>query len=110
MASGKQSVVERPASRTKKLTQQLSDTGKQLNATNADFLRIDVETALTFTRLALGTDNPEKKERNCKNARKAYDTILSLRRSVTFTPRQETYMREMLNRLRDELKSLGEKL
>jgi hypothetical protein len=57
----KQMAKQRRPLRTKALTTQLTDTGQQLNATNADFLIIDVETALTFTQLALETDNQEKK-------------------------------------------------
>jgi hypothetical protein len=91
------------------LIQELTDAGKQLNATNADFLKIDAETALTFTGLALETDNPEKKTRNRKNARKAYDTILQLLGKVTFTPAQEAHLHEKLSRLKNDLELLGEK-
>jgi hypothetical protein len=94
---------------SKKLTQQLTAIGKQLNATNADFLKIDVETALTFSALALQADNKEKRDRNRKNARKAYDSILHLWEDVTFTPSQEGYIHEMMSRLKDDLELLGEK-
>jgi hypothetical protein len=105
----KQMAKQRRPLRTKALTTQLTDTGQQLNATNADFLIIDVETALTFTQLALETDNQEKKVRNRKNARKAYDTILHLWDNVTFTPTQEGHMHEMIGRLKSDLELLGEK-
>jgi sporulation-control protein spo0M len=95
--------------RTKSLIRELTDTGKQLNATNADFLRIDAETALTFSQLAMETGNFEKRKRNCKNARKAYDGILRMWNSVTFTPTQEGYMHELLSRLKNNLELLGEK-
>jgi uncharacterized protein YicC (UPF0701 family) len=93
----------------KKLIQQLTAIGEQLNATNADFLKIDVETALTFSGLALQTDNREKRDRNRKNARKAYDSILRLWDGVTFTPSQEGYIHEMMSRLKDDLEFLGDK-
>src|SRR5215471_7694206 len=86
---------------TKALTERLTATGKQLNATNADFLKIDVETALTFSELALTTDNTEKKKRNRENARRAYNTILSLSPRVTFTPSETAYMQEMMGRLKN---------
>lgn len=79
-----------------------------MNAANADFLTIDVQTALTFSGLALETDSEEKKQRNRKNARKAYDTILHLWHGVTFTPSQEAYMHEMMYRLKNELARLEE--
>jgi hypothetical protein len=110
MVLQKKHTEEYPAIKTAKtLSQQLTTTGKQLNATNADFLKIDVETALTFTGLALETDNQEKKERNRKNARKAYDAIIHLKGNVTFTPRQEAYMHAMIARLKNNLEQLGEK-
>ena len=92
------------------LPPQLTTAGKQLNATNVDFLRIDAETALTFSRIALDTQDEEKKERNRKNARKAYDTILRLWDGVIFTPEQEGHIREMLSHLKDDLTRLGENL
>jgi len=88
---------------------ELTTTGRQLNSTSVDFLRIDAETALTFTGLALETDNPEKKDRNRKNARKAYDTILHLWDRVTFTSAEEAYMKATMERLKRELIQLGEK-
>ena len=87
----------------------LSETGQQLNATNADFLRIDVETALTFSQMALETDNPEKRDRNRRNARKAYDTITHLRGKVVFTAAQEEHMNEKTEHLKRDLTKLGEK-
>src|SRR5262249_18222888 len=111
MAAHKQMSAKHTSARTsQRLVPQLTAAGKQLNATNADFLRIDVQTALTFSELALGTDNEEKKERNRKNARKAYDTILHLWNNVTFTPSQEVYMHEMMSRLKNDLALLDENL
>jgi hypothetical protein len=110
MAPDKQIAEEHPSlQKTKALGKELNKTGRELNAANADFLKVDAETALTFTQLALDTDNEEKKQRNCKNARKAYDSILHLRKNVTFTSTQEAYLEEMLSRLKHNLTSLGEK-
>jgi len=102
-------VTQRSTEKTKHRMQRLNATGAQLNASNADFLKIDVETALIFCGLALETNNEEKKERNRKNARKAYDTILQLWGNVAFTPSQESYMHEMMHRLKGDLKRLGER-
>ena len=88
---------------------ELNKTGQQLNATNADFLRIDAETAITFSQMALGADNPEKRERNHHNARKAYDTIMRLRQKVDFTPAQEEYINQKMEQLKRDLTELGEK-
>lgn len=95
---------------TEALTGELSVTGKQLNSTRVDFLKVDVETALTFTGLALGTEDQEKKQRNRANARKAYDTILRLSRNVLFTAAEEAYMKQRLEQLKTDLARLGERL
>ena len=95
--------------RAEVLTQQLTTTCQQSNAINAEFLKIDVQTALTFSGLALQSDNKEKTVRNRKNARRAYDTILHLSHRVTFTPGEEGYMQEMMSRLKNDLELLGEK-
>jgi hypothetical protein len=111
MSSNIKSAGEHRSSRTAKdLSDDLTASGRQLNAANADFLRIDVETALTFTGLALNTDDREKKKRNRKNARKAYDTVLHFLPRVTFAPGEEALIQEMLGRLKNDLVQLGETL
>src|SRR5215472_13553333 len=92
---------------------QMSETltvGERLNATNADFLLIDVETALTFSKMALETNDEAKKHRNRINARKAYDTILRHWNRVTFSPGDEVHMHEMMSHLKHDLAMLGENL
>ena len=107
----KQSVGERrPPVSMQAATDGLTKTGQQLNSTNVDFLKIDVETALTFTKIALETDDREKRDRNRKNARKAYDTILHLRKKVEFRPSQDKFMNEKIEQLKGDLITLGEKL
>ena len=80
-----------------------------MNSTSADFLRIDVDTALTFTQIALESDDQEKKDRNRKNARKAYNTIMHLRDKVEFSPSQDKYLSEKTELLKRDLIALGEK-
>ena len=106
----KQSVGHRRPLATQAAAGGLTRTGQQLNATNADFLKIDAETALTFTQIALEADAPEKRDRNRKNARKAYDTILHLRKKVEFSPSQDKFMNEKIEQLKGDLITLGEKL
>ena len=112
MNSGKQAQAvdrERLQVSAQAAAEQLSKIGQQLNATNADFLKVDVETALTFTQMALDTDNQEKRDRNRGNARKAYDTISRLRERVVLTPAQEKHLNKQMQRLTRELTELGEK-
>src|SRR5262249_19038996 len=103
----KQRSIRRPRSPSGNLTTgDLAETKKTLNAVTADFLKVDVETALTFSGMALETDNPEKRERNRSNARKAYDTICRFSKKVQFTREQEIYISEMMVRLKDHLEQL----
>src|SRR5262245_369755 len=110
MAPHNKNAEEHPTLRSAKaLTQGLTTTGEQLNATSADFLKIDVETGLTFSGLALETDNKEKKERNRKNAREAFNTILRFWDNVDFSPHDEAYIHEKMGQLKSDLELLGEK-
>jgi hypothetical protein len=109
MASRKQIPKGPPLERHKSLVHDLSDTGRESNQANVNFLKIDVETALTFTRLALRSDSAEKRKRNLQHARKAYNTIQRLSHHVTFTADEEAYMRDMMAILKNNLETLGEK-
>jgi hypothetical protein len=77
---------------------------------SAQFLKTDAETALTFSSIALQTDNPDKRERNRRNARKGYDTILRLASQTRLSSDDEKFLSEKLGRLKSELKQLGEEL
>src|SRR5262252_3487887 len=48
---------------------------RQTNRLGANFLKIDSEIALTFSRIALDTHNEAKKRRAIRVARNAYDSI-----------------------------------
>ena len=91
-----------------KLAGDLTKTSQRLNQTSKDFLRVDIETALTFTGAALSTDDPTKKSRNTKNAKKAYYTIQRLSQRVSYTDAEQVYMSEMMARLKKDLEQLGE--
>ena len=81
----------------------------QLNRTTADFLKVDLQTALTFSGIALqhGTDSV-KKERNRRNARRGYDTILRLLERVSLDDHDARHLKHNLRRLKTELQELGE--
>lgn len=82
----------------------------RVNKANTEFLRLDLQTALTFTGLALNTDDPAKKDRNQRAARRAYDTILRFMQRVTLTEDEARFFEENLPRLKGELITLGEVL
>lgn len=82
----------------------------RFNKASTDFLKLDLNTALTFTRLARESDNEIKRERNRRSARKAYDTVLRLKQKISLNEGDAKQISENLERLKSELISLGEVL
>jgi hypothetical protein len=81
----------------------------ELNRTSADFLKVDLETALTFSGIALqNAANSIKRQRNQRNARLGYDTIVRLIQKVTLSDEEIRSMAGKLQRLKTELQQLGE--
>ena len=87
---------------------ELMEIEKRFNQVSTDFLKVDLETALTFTGIALQTENDVKKKRNQQSARKAYDTILKFLNHVDLEERDAQGLHTNLERLRSELRMLGE--
>jgi hypothetical protein len=54
------------------------------------------------------SDSEDKKSRNRKNARKAYDSVLHLLAKATLTPSVRTEIDNRLAVLKSDLQSLGE--
>jgi hypothetical protein len=73
-----------------------------------DFLRIDTQTGLIFSGIALGTRDLEKKRRTTRIARNAYDTVVRLKIGIALTERENSTLQQGLERLKDELEILGE--
>jgi hypothetical protein len=85
------------------------DIEEKLKRTGAGFLSQDIETALTFIRLARSAeDNSEKKLRNQANARKAYDVVRNLAATLLLSPIQRNEINQKLGKLKIELEALGE--
>lgn len=95
-------------SRAKATARELLATQERLNQTTADFLRVDVQTSLTFCKIARETDDPDKKSRNRHHARRGYDTVVRLMRKVDFTQTELQEMNANLEKLKSQLQSLGE--
>jgi hypothetical protein len=55
------------------------------NKTSPDFLKTDIETALTFAGIARTADSAKDRERNRRAARNAYDTVVRLIERVELT-------------------------
>jgi predicted RNase H-like nuclease (RuvC/YqgF family) len=73
-----------------------------------DFLRVDTKMGLTFSGIAQLTDDVATRERLTRSARKAYDTIVRLKKSLSLTEVEADILDRDLRRLRSELESLGE--
>jgi len=73
-----------------------------------EFLRTEVETAFVFARVASDAQDSEKRLRNVRNARRAYDTLLHFMQRLVLTPdaRDEIHLR--IWDLRRQLINLGE--
>ncbi len=81
----------------------------RLDRTGFSFLLQDVEIALTLTRIAHDAESDsEKRARNQKNARRAYDTVIGLMSRVSLTADEEQELTGKLRQLKAELELLGE--
>ena len=87
---------------------ELLATRDRVNRASTDFLKVDLETALTFVKFAHDSQDDWRKKRNCRAARKAYDTILRLVKKVDLTANDGLVLKHGLDRLKSELETLGE--
>jgi hypothetical protein len=81
---------------------------KAINQGIIEFLLIDLDVALTFMDVAKTTEFRGTAERNHKNARNAYDTVISKLREVTPTAAQQALLDEKLAVLRTRLEAVGQ--
>jgi hypothetical protein len=81
---------------------------EQTNRMGAQFLQIDSEIALTFSSIASGASDEEKRRRATQTARKAYDTIRRLRKNILLTDVERDRLEANLQRLKSELQRLGQ--
>jgi len=80
------------------------------NRLRADFLQIDSEIALTFSTIALGTSEQEKRRHMTRTARKAYDTVVRLREDTSLVGSDNDRLEANLKRLKSNLQRLGQRL
>jgi len=81
---------------------------ERLNRASADFLKIDLQTALTFLNSARNTTDFDRQKRNREAARRAYDTVARLMERVNLNERDARTIVVGLEQLRSELQELGE--
>jgi hypothetical protein len=89
--------------------QNFSRIREALNRNKADFLKTDLDTALTFVDIASQAGlNLGKKLRNQANARRAYDTVLRFLKHATLNAEEDREIYDRLSRLKLALEKLGE--
>jgi hypothetical protein len=80
------------------------------NKTCTDFLKTDVEAAVTFMEIARAAQNPAEQDRNRRAARRAYDTVIRLIGRVKLTDADSQLLGTRLTHLKSGLRRLGERL
>ncbi len=81
---------------------------ERLNRAGVEFLKIDLETALTFVHIARQARDESRRKHACSAARKAYDTISNLLPRVHLSNSDSQVASRRLAQLKAELQSLGE--
>ncbi|MBV8632087.1 MAG: hypothetical protein JOZ83_14245 [Silvibacterium sp.] len=84
-----------------------SDIQRRVNSVIAELLLTDTEMALTFLDLADTTRVPENRTRRHKEAKKAYETIMSLIPKVAMKQAERELLDQRLGRLRRRLLKAG---
>ncbi|HEX5435414.1 MAG TPA: hypothetical protein VFY05_14340 [Candidatus Angelobacter sp.] len=73
------------------------------------FVNTELDTGLTFARIALGSKTRAKIERNRVNARKAYNSALHFLAETSLNAEESRRVKEKFAALKSNLERLGEK-
>jgi len=79
-------------------------------AAEVDFLRSELDTGLTLSKIALDSTRRNKSSRNRDNARKAYDAVIRFLPKVSLTDEEALELKTKLEQLKAELSDLGEEV
>ena len=82
--------------------------GERVNRAAAEFLKLDVQTALTFLFTVRSSEDETRRVRNRKAARRAYDTVVKLMKRVKLSEEDTRKLQVGLEQLRSELEEVGE--
>ena len=74
------------------------------------FVNAELDTGLTFARIALGAKGPNKIDRNRMNARKAYDSAMHFLPTTSLSADESRTIKEKTSALEAALTKLGEVL
>ena len=80
------------------------------DADGLEFLRTEVATGLTFSKIALETKDESKIVRNRANARKAYDAVLHFAPGTSLSAEEAQQIDASMALLKSALQQLGEDL
>lgn len=79
-----------------------------INRASVEFLKTDLETALTFVQIARQTSDAYRRRQTCRTPRKAYETLEKFVRKVELGTENGRQLGRGLKRLKSELEALGE--
>jgi hypothetical protein len=98
----------RPRAAPKPTVDELLSTREKMDRVSAEFLRIDLETALTFLKIARQSGDDLRKRKNCLAARQAYETVARLSAKIRMSSSERLTVTVGLDQLKFELQQLGE--
>lgn len=81
---------------------------ERMTRASVEFLKTDLETALTFVKIARQTRDDVRRKRTCRAARKAYETLTKFVKKVDLSAENGRRISLGLEQLKAELESLGE--
>lgn len=90
--------------------QDTSERRADFHQSGFSFVNAELDTGLTFARIALGAKGSNKIERNRTNARKAYDSAMHFLPSTSLSSEEERMIKEKTSALEAALTKLGEVL
>jgi hypothetical protein len=79
---------------------------RQFDDARAQFIRTEIETGLTFCRVACATSSPATRERNIKNARKALETAGEILQKAMLSANDKNLLAEGLMALSRSVEEL----
>lgn len=89
-------------------TDELLVSRERVNRASVEFLKVDLQTALTFVGIARQTNDESRRKRARAVARKAYETLSKFVNRVNLSSENERQVHLGLKRLKSELETLGE--
>jgi hypothetical protein len=84
------------------------EAAEDLNKLKVDFIRTDLDIAVTFAQIASQTGESEKTIRSQRNARKGYDAVFLAISTAALTHFERENIRRKLESLKSALQKLGE--